>query len=272
MPKINVYLSEELAAAVKQAGVPVSPVCQQALTQAVAQITTARRAVDAIRDPALSQDAANQLGGGIAGQLTARLGTAFDLARERAGVEAGGHLVGTGQLLLGLLDEGGNLALGIMASLEADIDELRSAAERQLAEPEAASGPRPAPDGATSGAPGSVSLRLSELTMPSRNAIASAVEASIEFGHNYVGCEHLLLGLLTDSASQAGRALAESGVTESEVRRAMSSALAGFAHGRRWSGAASASQLAELTGRLESLERQFADLSGHRERFARHGG
>ena len=39
MPKINVYLPDDLAAAVKEAGVPVSSVCQQALVEAVLAAT-----------------------------------------------------------------------------------------------------------------------------------------------------------------------------------------------------------------------------------------
>jgi hypothetical protein len=35
VPKINFYLPDDLAAAVKEAGVPVSSVCQQALAEAV---------------------------------------------------------------------------------------------------------------------------------------------------------------------------------------------------------------------------------------------
>ena len=42
MPKINVYLPDELAQAVKEAGVPVSAVCQRALEQAVRRVTAIR--------------------------------------------------------------------------------------------------------------------------------------------------------------------------------------------------------------------------------------
>jgi post-segregation antitoxin (ccd killing protein) len=42
MPKINVYLPDELAEAVKAAGVPVSAVCQRALEEAVKRMTALR--------------------------------------------------------------------------------------------------------------------------------------------------------------------------------------------------------------------------------------
>ncbi len=43
MPKINVYLPDELAAAVKEADLPVSAICQTALQKAVRDVTSAAR-------------------------------------------------------------------------------------------------------------------------------------------------------------------------------------------------------------------------------------
>ena len=42
MPKINVYLPDDLAAAVRDAHVPVSAVCQNALERAVRDVTSLR--------------------------------------------------------------------------------------------------------------------------------------------------------------------------------------------------------------------------------------
>ncbi len=49
VPKINVYLSDDLAAAVREAGISVSPVCQQALAEAVRAVRASREASSAIR-------------------------------------------------------------------------------------------------------------------------------------------------------------------------------------------------------------------------------
>jgi post-segregation antitoxin (ccd killing protein) len=43
MPKVNIYLPDELAKAVKDAGISVSPVCQRALVQQVAKGGNAMR-------------------------------------------------------------------------------------------------------------------------------------------------------------------------------------------------------------------------------------
>jgi ATP-dependent Clp protease ATP-binding subunit ClpC len=53
MPKINVYLPDDLATAVREAGIPVSPVCQKALAEAVRPVSRARKTVERLRDPNL---------------------------------------------------------------------------------------------------------------------------------------------------------------------------------------------------------------------------
>ena len=49
-------------------------------------------------------------------------------------------------------------------------------------------------------------------------------------GHNYLGCEHLLLGLVTEEEGLGGRVLRSMGVEATVARRAAVAALAGFVH------------------------------------------
>jgi hypothetical protein len=51
-----------------------------------------------------------------------------------------------------------------------------------------------------------------------RAAVMRAQREAIELDHNYVGTEHLLLGLLADPASPAGTILAQAGVNLDESR------------------------------------------------------
>jgi hypothetical protein len=51
-----------------------------------------------------------------------------------------------------------------------------------------------------------------------RAAVMRAQREAIRLDHNYVGTEHLLLGLLADPASQAGALLAQAGVNLDESR------------------------------------------------------
>jgi ATP-dependent Clp protease ATP-binding subunit ClpA/post-segregation antitoxin (ccd killing protein) len=244
MPKINVYLPDELAAAVKRAGIPVSPVCQQALSQAVRSVGAARKVIEAIRDASLDDAglaAAEQSG---APGLTARLLRIIEGIEQQA---APGELIGTGALLTGLLDEGANLAVGLLASLEVDLDELRLAIAEAAAQAELNESAEVAGSGL-----------LHRLSWPARNAIAVAIEAALELGHNYIGTEHLLLGLVADPASQAGRALRQQGVEPVAARRALTSALAGYAHGRQATGLAG--NLFDVVSRLAEVERRLAEI------------
>ena len=50
------------------------------------------------------------------------------------------------------------------------------------------------------------------------NALRLAQEAAGELGHGYVGCEHLLLGLLREDVGAAYRALTEAGIEENALR------------------------------------------------------
>ncbi len=56
-------------------------------------------------------------------------------------------------------------------------------------------------------------------TEGARRALGQAQELAKEMGHNYVGTEHLLLGILMAEDSLASRALNEAGVTEKEAHQ-----------------------------------------------------
>ncbi len=53
----------------------------------------------------------------------------------------------------------------------------------------------------------------------------SAVEEALRLGHDYVGTEHLLLGLLADGESVAAKVLSELGATVDVIRARTDDAL-----------------------------------------------
>jgi ATP-dependent Clp protease ATP-binding subunit ClpA len=232
MPKINVYLPDDLADAVRETGVPVSAICQRALEEAVKRITAIRQST-----------AQDLLAGGEdpAGRLrlfTARAVTVTGLAVEHARV-AGAPVVSTGDLLSAMIAEGGNLALQILSALE-----IEPAA---LVVPTA-----PAESGAGPG------LHFSG---PAAAVLEATVAEATALGHNYVGCEHLLIALAADPASLAGRALRDAGADAKAIRRAVVSALAGYSHLRAQSapapqiGALMTAVRQELQPLVERIER-----------------
>ncbi len=57
-----------------------------------------------------------------------------------------------------------------------------------------------------------------KFTPRAENVLRRAQEAALELGHGYVGCEHLLLGMLREQGCTACRVLAAEGVEEKSVR------------------------------------------------------
>jgi len=98
MPKVNVYLPDDLAEAVKDAGVPVSAVCQRALERAVRRVTAIREIgtgapLDSVPDsPTVS--------------FTRRSAAMLQTARDNARAE-GAAQTDTGHFLRALLVPGG---------------------------------------------------------------------------------------------------------------------------------------------------------------------
>lgn len=213
MPKINVYLPEELAEAVKESGVPVSAICQRALEQAVRRVT-------AIRETALGGAAGDDPAAGL-NHFTGRARATVRLAVEQARAE-GATTVGTEHLLGGLLAEGGNLALHILPTLEIDLDQVQAELVRRQS-----TGTAGGSGAGGSGAADRVGPRFSG---PAANALELTVTEATSLGHNYVGCEHLLLGLIAEPDGGAGQILRSLGAEYRLARRAVSAALAGYVH------------------------------------------
>ncbi|MEV4639013.1 Clp protease N-terminal domain-containing protein [Actinoplanes sp. NPDC049548] len=228
MPKINVYLPDDLAGAVRDAGVPVSAICQRALEQAVRRISAIRQTVLGDLDP---EQLANRLP-----HFTARTVTVLSLATERART-TGASTVTSADLLHGMIAEGGNLALQILGAMEIDPASIT------------------VPDGAEPGSDGP-GLRFSAAAA---NAVELAATEATGLGHNYVGCEHLLIGLAAEPDGLGGRALRDVGADARATRRAVAAATAGYAHLRASTPApevltAVRAELAPLIKRIEALE------------------
>ncbi len=230
MPKINVYLPDDLAEAVRDTGLPVSPICQRALEQAVRRITTIRQAVLTDLDP---DRLTEQLP-----SFTARLVTAITLAADRAAGSAPTGPVTTGDLLHGMLAEGHNLSLRLLTAMDVAPSSLTAPA---TSEPSVTDG----------------TLRFSD---PAAVALELAVGEAIGLGHNYVGCEHLLIGLAAEPDGAAGALLRSRAVDGKSARRTVAAALEGYAHLRAANtngpndANSPAALLASILERLDALE------------------
>jgi ATP-dependent Clp protease ATP-binding subunit ClpA/post-segregation antitoxin (ccd killing protein) len=202
MPKINVYLPDDLAEAVKEAGVPVSAVCQRALEQTVRRVTAIREA--AAPGAALDDEAP------VFEQFTGRAHTVVRLAHDQALADSS-TVIGTEHLLGGLLAEGANLALHVLRVLEIEPDRVWSEIARRA----------PA-------VPAAGDKAAQPFTGPAMQALELAVTEAAALGQNFVGSEHLLLGLVAEPDGTAGQILRGMGADHRLTRRAVAAALAGY--------------------------------------------
>ncbi|PRX98024.1 Clp protease N-terminal domain-containing protein [Allonocardiopsis opalescens] len=240
MPKINVYLPDELADAVKDAGVPVSAICQRALEQAVRRIT-------AIRQTALGELDADDLTERLP-LFTGRARAVVKMGIDRARAD-GAPNVSTGHLLGAMVAEGTNLALHVLRAVDIDPAQVQRDLERAT--------------GAEEGGGAEASFHFSG---PAAGALELTVAEATALGHNYIGCEHLLLGLVTEPEGTAGQVLRALGAEPRLTRRAVSAALAGYVHLRAQAAttdpaqalaATVRQQLEPLVARVERLEQRL---------------
>ena len=118
--------------------------------------------------------------------------------------------VGTEHLLLAVIREGEGVAPAVLQNLGVNFDHLRRRVE-DLAPP----------------AGGSLMAGDMPFNASARRAMEYAVEEAKSLSHNYVGTEHLLLGLLDEPDGIAGRALGFFGVDSDRARAEILRLLAG---------------------------------------------
>ena len=64
---------------------------------------------------------------------------------------------------------------------------------------------------------GMIIMLFSNFTEKARIAISEAHDSAAELGHNYIGSEHLLLGLIKEGSGVAAKVLEDNGITEDGV-------------------------------------------------------
>jgi ATP-dependent Clp protease ATP-binding subunit ClpC len=108
--------------------------------------------------------------------------------------------IGTEHLLLGIVHEGQGVAARTLEALGIRLAAVRRAIEREV------------PRGA-SPAVGTLSF-----TPRAKKALENALRESLQLGHNYIGTEHILLGLMRTDDGRAARVLTDLGATFEGVR------------------------------------------------------
>ncbi len=141
-------------------------------------------------------------------RFTERAKKVLTLAQNEA-ERSGNSYVGTEHLLLGLLRENEGLAGKVLNNLGVEIDQVRQAIETAL-------GRNP-----------HIVIQQLVPTSRAKKVIQLSFEQARHMGHNYVGTEHILLGLIVEGEGIAAHVLMDLGVTEAAARSEIDRLLVG---------------------------------------------
>jgi ATP-dependent Clp protease ATP-binding subunit ClpC len=120
---------------------------------------------------------------------------------EQEARQANVNFIGTEHILLGLVAEGDGVAARALASTAgASLEELREKVKLS---------------GAPPGPPTTGALPF---TPRAKKVLELSLREALQLGHNYIGTEHLLLGLLRDVHGVAGQVLAALGTDPAQLR------------------------------------------------------
>src|SRR3984885_9134825 len=151
-------------------------------------------------------------------------------AADRIAKAAGADVIGADHLAAGLLSEPDALAARVIHAAGLTDEQvlaafgLEAAAPASTAAAPAAPGPAaaapaaPRPAAPPPAAPGPAALRELRFNEAGRAALRGALHAALSLGHNYIGTEHLLLGILR-ADGDAGQRLTGLGLTGQRADR-----------------------------------------------------
>jgi len=121
------------------------------------------------------------------------------LAQEEAR-RLGHNFVGTEQILLGLIGEGTGVAAKVLKSMGVNLKDARIEVEKIIGR-----------------GSGFVAVEI-PFTPRAKRVLELSLEEARQLGHNYIGTEHLLLGLIREGEGVAARVLENLGVDLGKVR------------------------------------------------------
>ncbi len=110
------------------------------------------------------------------------------------------NYIGTEHILLGLIDEKEGIAARVFYELNVSFDEIRAAVREVVTEGT------------------SESYEHIPFTPRAKKVLELSLREALQMGHNYIGTEHILLGLLREGEGVAARVLNSMGITLDNVK------------------------------------------------------
>jgi ATP-dependent Clp protease ATP-binding subunit ClpA len=149
------------------------------------------------------------------------------------------NYIGTEHILLGLIHEGEGVAAEALGSLGISLDAVRQQVEEIIGQgQEAPSGHIP-------------------FTPRAKKVLELSLRESLQLGHNHIGTEHILLGLIREGDGVAAQVLVRLGANRNRVRQQVIQLIHGRPHREGAPGSEVQARLDVVEGRLAALEQRL---------------
>ncbi|MFO1053126.1 MAG: ATP-dependent Clp protease ATP-binding subunit [Planctomycetota bacterium] len=133
-------------------------------------------------------------------RFTDRAKKVMSFARQEA-QKFNHEYIGTEHILLGLVQEGSGVAANVLKNMSIDLEKVRHEVEKIVKT-----------------GPSMVTMGQLPFTPRAKKVLELSVEEASQLNHNYIGTEHLLLGLIRENEGIAAQVLTNLGVKLDEVR------------------------------------------------------
>ena len=133
-------------------------------------------------------------------RFTDRAKKVMSFARQEA-MKFNHEYIGTEHILLGLVQEGSGVAANVLKNMTVDLEKIRHEVEKIVKT-----------------GPSMVTMGQLPFTPRAKKVLELSLEEASQLSHNYIGTEHLLLGLIRENEGIAAQVLMNLGVKLDEVR------------------------------------------------------
>src|SRR6185295_18583623 len=133
-------------------------------------------------------------------RFTDRAKKVMNLARQEA-QRFNHEYLGTEHILLGLVQEGSGVAANVLKNMNIELAKIRGEVEKIVKT-----------------GPSMVTMGQLPFTPRAKKVLELSMEEAANLGHNYIGTEHLLLGLIKENEGIAAQVLMNLGVKLEDVR------------------------------------------------------
>ncbi len=153
------------------------------------------------------------------------------------------NYIGTEHILLGLLREEEGLAARVLESLDITVERVRSQVVRIVGSGE------------------EVTAGQIPFTPRAKKVLELALREALSLGHNYIGTEHILLGLVRENEGVAARILLDFDADSEKIRNEVIRMLSGPGGRRQGSGSAAAGEGKKSSKLLDQFGRNLTKLA-----------